>query len=322
MLDLRTLHSFVTIAGYLNMSRASEVLHISQSALSRQIQALEEDLGVPLFDRLGKRLALTAEGHDLLPRAGALLDQAQQLSSRARAMSGGQVGLLRIGATPQTIEALLSHVLVEFRKRFPAIETSLLEGSNEFLLQQVEAGAAHVAIAALPANADLQGEALFTAALFAVLPPGSALLRKRRIEIGGLAGLPLLMLRKGFMTRSLFDAACARAGLRPHSVLESDSAQTLLALARAGYGVAVVSSTALSRSAADAVPLTLEGRALTQVVSAVWSPRRYQPQVLGPFLEAVKRHVASSPHAEALRAGGSGIPPAKKKAPRREARGR
>jgi len=301
VLDLRSLRFFITVADYLNLSRAADVLHISQSALSRQIQSLEEELGIQLFDRIGKRLVLTVEGKDLLPRIAVLLDQSEQLSTRAKAMAKGQVGLLRIGATPQTIEALLSRVLVGFRERYPDIETSLVEGSNDYLLEQVEAGGAHVAIAALPDYTDLQGEELFTASLFAVMPTAAASTSSASTEIATLVHQPLLLLRKGFMTRRMFDRACAQAGLRMRCVLESDSAQTLLALAQAGYGVAVVSSTALSRAGINATLLTLDGQALTQPVHSVWNPRRYRPQMLAPFLQELKMHLKDMPYADRLR---------------------
>jgi DNA-binding transcriptional LysR family regulator len=87
MIDLKALRAFVVIGERLNMTRAAEVLHISQSALSRQIQGLEHNLGIRLFDRIGKRLVLTAEGDDLLPRAAALIDQAQNLSTRMKAIT-------------------------------------------------------------------------------------------------------------------------------------------------------------------------------------------------------------------------------------------
>jgi len=303
MLDLRALQLFVAVAERMSVSRAAHAMHISQSALSRQIQALEAQLGVRLFDRIGKRLALSAEGVDLLPRAAALLDQARDLSGRVRAMSGGEVGLLRIGATPQTIEALLSHVLVGLRQKYPAIETSLLEGPNDQLLALVESGEAHVAIAALPEQHDFEHQELFMGRLYAIAPPEYDLPRGDSVDIRALAALPLLLLRKGFMTRSLFDRACLQAGIRVRSVLESASTQTLFALANAGHGVAVVSSTAISHTRADKlVGLTLDGRPLGQMISAVWSRSRYKSSVLNPFLRELTAYIDHAPGARTLRA--------------------
>lgn len=291
MLDLRNLSFFVEVAERQNLTRAAEALHISQSALTRQVQALEAQIDLKLFDRLGKRMVLTAAGQDLLPRAAALLDHAHQLSTRVDALARGQVGLLRIGASPHTIEALMSGVLLDFRRRYPAIETTLLEGANETLVAQVRGGASHVAIASPVDDDDLEGQALFWATLHAVLPPDSPLTGQQCIEVADLTRQPLLMLRKGFLTRSLMDRACAQAGVRVRSVLESDSAYALIALARAGHGTAVVSTTALARAYPTAVPVTLHGTPIRHPVSVIWNRRRHRQAAVVAFVGAVMRYM-------------------------------
>ncbi len=300
MLDLRSLSFFVEVAERMNLTRAAQALHISQSALTRQIQALEAQMALKLFDRLGKRLVLTAAGQDLLPRAAALLDQAQALTVRVDALAHGQVGLLRIGASPHTIEALLSGVLLDFRQRYPAIETTLLEGTNETLLAQVRSGASHVAIAAPVDDEDLACKELFWATLHAVLPPQSPLRGRTHIDVAELADEPLLMLRKGFLTRSLMDRAWAEAGVRVRSVLESDSAYALIALAQAGHGTAIVTTTALVRAHHDAVPVTHLGAPIRHAVSAVWNRRRHRQAAVVAFIDAFVRHMLNPDNAPHL----------------------
>lgn len=296
MLNLRALHTFVVVAERMNMSRAAEALHISQSALSRQIQTLERDLGIQLFERHGKRLQLTAEGSDLLPRMAALVDQAIDLSARMKAMTRGQVGVLRIAATPQSIEAMLSHVLSRMRKKYPAIEASFVEGPNDTLLEHVRAGIAHVAIASVPPSMDLEKKDLFYGYLYVVLPENHPLTSCEQIEIRDLEATPILALRRGFMTRSLFDAACLEAGTRVRIILDSDSTQTLCALAKADLGVAVVSTTALSQSKGLSVKLlTLGGKPIRGMISATWNPKRYQSPALARFLEEVDDYLHENP---------------------------
>lgn len=303
MVDLKRLRAFVAVAERLSISRAADVLYVSQSALSRQIQGLESDLGIALFDRIGKRIALTAEGEDLLPRAQALLDDAYDLSSRLDATARGHLGLLRIGATPQTIETLLSHVLRNFREKWRAIEIALVEGSNDFLLDQVDAGAVHVAIAALPQHHELDGIDLFSARLFAVLPSRHPLAKQARIDVKALAEYPLLLLlREGFMTRDLFAHACAKAGVRPRSILESSSTQTLCALARTGHGIAIVSSTGVQpQKGSKDIPLIVGERVIRQTVSAVWNPRRHRSNLVEPLLQELTAFVTHSPLAARFR---------------------
>jgi LysR family transcriptional regulator, cyn operon transcriptional activator len=301
MIDLLSLKFFVEVASRLHLSRAAEALHISQPALSRRIQGVEMTLGLSLFDRHGKRLVLTSAGEDLLLRATALLEQAQQLSARAAAHSRGEVGLLRIGATPQTIEALFPKVLMAFRAQFPAIETSLLEGSSTTLIAQVLSGASHVAIASpMLVTPDLELQELFWASLFVILPPDSALAGQAEVTVEQIAAVPLLNLRKGFLTRTLFDRACVQTGVRARSVLESDNAHALIELARAGYGTAVVSSTALARASGFAIPVTCMGAPIRHPVSAVWNRLRPRHQSVTAFVQELVRQFAHADFAQHL----------------------
>lgn len=284
MFNLRTLELFIAVAERLSISHAAAAMHISQSALSRQIQKLEEDLGVRLFERTGKRLVLTAEAGDLLPRVSQLLQQAHGLSDRVQQFHQGEVGYLSLGATPQTIEAVLAPVLRALRQKNDNIEVHLVEGRNERLLDYVETGVVHTALAWAPNEQKFERLDLFKARLYAVLPPGHAATGATELELSQMGDWPILSLRRGFMTRSLVDQACEDAGLRLSKIIESDSTQTLWALARSGMGVALVSSTAVSQwNESEVVPLTLDGKPLEEVVSAVRNPERHQPMTLQIF---------------------------------------
>src|SRR4029079_18054006 len=96
-MNFRQLHTFVVIAAPGGFASAGERLHLSQPAASRQIQALEAELGIPLFDRVSRRLKLTSEGEDLLRRSRMLLHDAESLAERARARRSGHAGALRVG---------------------------------------------------------------------------------------------------------------------------------------------------------------------------------------------------------------------------------
>ena len=288
-MDLRQLKFFVTVADGLNVSRAAGVLNISQSALSRQIQALESRFGCRLFDRVGKRLVLTGEGERLLPQAAKLLEDAQALKVLGRSLAQGQVGFLRIGATPQTIASLLSRALVKFRRIYPGIEVTLVEGTNETLLDAIEKGSVHLAIAAPHANHFLARAELFNSHLLALMPARGRQAARKTVPIEALADKPILTLTRGFMTRQIFDEACMSAGLRPRIFLESASPHTLIALARKGHGIPVLSSSASVRPQMDrALQLVFNDRPIGRMVSAVWNPKRHQPAGFADLIQILK----------------------------------
>ena len=144
---------------------------MTQSAASRQIQALEDELGVRLFARIGRSARLTSEGEDLLMRSRRLLFDAEALGQRASALKTGEVGVLRVGATPQVIENLLADFLSRYRKRHPGVEVHLVEDGGSRLPGRLERG--DIDVAHMPAgDARFSSRSLHPMHVLAVLPRG------------------------------------------------------------------------------------------------------------------------------------------------------
>jgi len=289
-MDLRGLECFVGVAEHLHFSRAAERLKISQPALSRQIKRLEGEFGARLFDRVSRRVALTVAGEELLARARSLLQDAESLRTRARDLSGGSTGVLRVGATPQTLESLVSQLLTRYRRTCPKVEVQLVEDGAASLLDQIDRGLVNVAIAALPKGTMLQGRVLFPLGVLAIVPATHRLSRRRNVEVTDLVDEPLLLLRKGFMTRQLFDGACQVAHVTPRVVLESGSPHCLLSLVEGGHGIAIIPSTVrLVVVRHGVLALQQEGRQLGLWMSVIWDPRRYVPPAARIFIEEAHR---------------------------------
>src|SRR2546428_13890643 len=121
-MDCGHLRYFVAVADAGSVSRAATQLNLTQPALSRQVRALETELGLPFFDRVGRRLHLTAAGENLLERTREILRAADALRERAGALAGGRTGTLRLGATAPTPESLISAFLLGFRRAWPGID--------------------------------------------------------------------------------------------------------------------------------------------------------------------------------------------------------
>jgi DNA-binding transcriptional LysR family regulator len=118
-MELRHLHYSLAVADALNVSRAARRVRITQPALSRQVRDLERELGVDLFERGGRQLRLSAAGRELLERARHVLNEAEAMRQHAQSLQGGDVGVLRAGATPQTMERLFPRVLTRFARAIP-----------------------------------------------------------------------------------------------------------------------------------------------------------------------------------------------------------
>ena len=293
-MELRHLRYFVSVAEAASVSKAALRVHVSQPALSRQIHDLERELGVRLFVRVGRGIRLTAEGEDLLGRAREVLTRADSLGVRARALVEGSVGVLRVGATPQVIQNILPGFLTEYKRAHPGIDIELVEEGGARLLSLVEQGALHVAMTGILTGTPLERRLLFPIRVLAVTAQGPKWKGRSTIEIGDLASEPLLLLRQDFGSRQLFDAACRIAHIQPRFILESAEPNSLIALAAARHGVAVVPSTVRVVSKGIRVmPILQKRKSLGTWSSVVWDGRRELPLYAMSFIEklaAFARH--------------------------------
>ena len=289
-MELRDLRYFVAVADYHGFSRAADILRISQPALSRQVKDLEEELGLRLFDRVGRRTILTAAGSDLLERARALLYESDSIKGRASDLAGGSRGLLRLGATPHAYESFVARLLVDFRRASPQVEVTLVEEGAANLLEAVSSGAIHVAVASLPSGTGLAGRPLFPFGIVAFLPRGHPLSGVKAIDVAQLVPHPLLLMRRTFLNRQIFDAACHAAHIAPKVMLESNSAQSLMALAESTQGIAILPSTVrLDNSKNTIVPLRHNGRPLGLWMYVIWEERRYLTPAAEAFIDVAYR---------------------------------
>ena len=294
-MDLKLLAHFVAIAEAGSMALAARRLHVSQPALSRQIRELERLLGVQLFDRIGRRIALSADGAEMLARSRRLLAEAESLRARGAALGGGKGGVLRVGATPQFLEAAMPQVLTLYRRRHPEVEIRLFEGGGDRLMRGVEHGEFHIGIPTLNVVAPLQGVLLYPLRVLAVMSRRHPLASRRVLSVAELKDEPLLILGSEFHTRQLFEAACSAAGAEPRVLLESRSPQSVIALAAAGHGVAIVPSVVPLNRAGIAVAGLVRGtQPLGGWVRAVWDPRRYLPPHGESFLKTLVAYMRHS----------------------------
>src|SRR6478609_5792157 len=213
-MNLRQLQTLITVADAGGFASAAGRLHLSQPAASRQIQALEAEFGVLLFDRIGRRLQLTAEGEDIVRRGRRLLQEADSLRDRADALKGGLTGTLRVGASPQNIETVLAPFVGRFRRRHPGIEVHFVEDGGSRINDRLTQGDVHVALTTATDELFF-GRLLYPAYVLAVMASAHSLARRATIDVSELAAEPLLLLQRSFASRGWFDAACDGAGINP-----------------------------------------------------------------------------------------------------------
>jgi LysR family cyn operon transcriptional activator len=282
------LRTFVAIADHGGFGRAAARLNLTQSAASRQIQGLEAELGVKLFDRIGRGVQLTSEGEDLLRRFRRVLAEVETVGERARLLKGGETGILRVGATPQVVENLLANFLTRYRRRHPNVEVHLVEDGGVRLYGRLERGEVHLTLTAVSGR--FESRLLYPMHALAALSPTHRLARRAKLEIAELADEPLLLLGHDFGSREWFDAACSVAHIRPRVLLESAAPHTLIALAATGYGIAVIPSNAqVPRGTVRTVPLVHRGASVGRWAMIAWDQQRF----LAPYAEQFVAEIAA-----------------------------
>lgn len=295
-MDLRHARTFVTVAELGTVSKAALHLRIAQPALSRQLLTLEHELGLRLFDRIGRRLLLTGEGEQLLSACRALLASASAVTEHAELLRRGDTGILKIAGSPQHIESVLSQFLHRYAARYPKVEVRISEGTGSDILTLLERGDIHLGQNLLHAvkldERHFGSLPLGSVELLAACHPSTPLGREHTIDIARLAAVPLLLMDSGFGFRRAFDAASRMAGLKPAILFESRDPHTLLALAEAGHGVAIVpAQLQCDRYRVRILGITYGGRILREPLTISWDKRRPLPRFAKDYCEMLAAYM-------------------------------
>lgn len=295
-MDLRRLRTFVTVAEQGSVSKAALRLHISQPALSKQIQELQQALGLKLFDRIGRRLVLTPEGEQLLGGCRALLGHASSLDEQAQLLKRGDTGTLKVAASPMQIETVLSAFLPRYAEQYPNVQVRLVEEVGNNTLAMLERGEIHIGIGLLDAvQADDRQFAIFPMRpleFIVACHPSYPLERGGALDISRIVSHPMLLSDTSFSARKKFDAICRLAGLTPNILMESRAHHTKLALAEAGLGIALISTSVQThRYRLRTVRMTYNGKPILEPLAVVWDKRRTLPRYARHFCESLAAHM-------------------------------
>jgi DNA-binding transcriptional LysR family regulator len=216
--ELRHVRYFIAVAEYLNFSKAAQQLHIAQPPLSRQIRQLEEDLGVTLFLRNKRSVALTKPGQIFLDEARKLVVQAGHAMEAARHAQKGESGVVRIGIA-SGLGGMVSKVVFEHRKRLPAIEIECRDVFSSFQNDALRKGEIDIGFLRPPLDQlNLDCELLFEEEFVVVLPKRHKLAKRRFLRLKEIADEPLIIFDRNFST-GLYDKILglySRQGLTPH----------------------------------------------------------------------------------------------------------
>lgn len=294
MIDVRQLRYFKAVAEALHFGRAAQQLHIAQSALSRQIQQLEKDLGVLLLQRNQRRLELTPAGALLLGRANRILNEIARAAIDVQRLHRGEFGLLSVGFIHSSTYWLLPSILQRFLEIYPDVELDLHEMSSSEQLVALPRGEIDVGILRPPVgNPELRVHTVLEEHLVLAVPGRHPLAKQRKAALEAVAAEPFVLVSpqgSPFLHARIL-SMCEARGFSPRVVQSAAQLHTIMALVAAGMGVAIVPETARTLNGSNVRLLQVEGAQSLVEIALAWRADREGPMLrsFGDVAESVVR---------------------------------
>lgn len=289
-MEVDQLRYFLRVAERGNFTRAAEELNISQPALSRSIQKLEEELGQPVFERKTRSVALTDAGTLLQSRAQQILALIED--TKAEISDDGRSGQIRIGAIPTIAPFFLPDLLRQFSTEFPAASIIVQEDTTDHLLKRCTQGEIDLAILALPVPAKyLEVEELFQEELLLVLPPDHPLVNKPQIRLNDIKSLPFVLLDEAHCLSDNIVSFCRQRSFHPVAVEQTSQLAMVQELVSLSHGISMVPQMARKLDQSDRrVYRSMSGTRPVRKIAMVWNPYRFQSRLLQAFQERLRTY--------------------------------
>jgi LysR family transcriptional activator of glutamate synthase operon len=270
-MQIEELRWFVAVVEDPNVTRAAAVLHVSQPALSRSLRRLETQLGVRLFDRVGRALVPNRHG---LAYAAHVRRALEELDAGREALES-EAGAIRLAFLHTLGTWLVPELIGAFRAEHPDVRFRLSQGSAAGLAEEVFEGRADLLLTS-PRPPRLAWRALLDEPLRLFVPPGHRLERRRRVRLEEVGEDPFVVMRHEYGLRGTTDELLARAGVTPRIAFEGEDPETLRGLVAAGLGVALLPGH-------DGKGLAVADAGASRTIGLAWHAERYRPPAVETF---------------------------------------
>jgi DNA-binding transcriptional LysR family regulator len=246
-MDIRQLEMFLAVAGENGFTRAGERLHVSQSAISRQIGLLERELGGPLFNRDGRSVSLTPSGEILVGTAHRVfreMQQAVEQLSDVRELRGGRI---RLSGGMSVCMYILPRLLKRYRKLHPDVDVRVSSGSSEEIIRKLRGREMDLALLTLPVIADdLQVVPVLKEEMVVVTAQRHPFARKRMVSAREIGKYPLILYETGSRTRETIENFLREENVSADVAMETENAEIIKAMVASGIGITVLSHAAVA----------------------------------------------------------------------------
>ncbi|PST82348.1 LysR family transcriptional regulator [Pedobacter yulinensis] len=283
-MELRQLRYFLKAKELLNFTEAAKALHISQSTLSQQIKQLEEELNVPLFNRVGKRITLTEAGNLFSDYALQSISRANEGLMLLQDLKNLNTGKITIGVI-YSMRIMFARQLIRFAAQYPNIKIQVVFGTTKDLLEQLNM---HRFDFILTFNEEcseshLKYQTVLQSNMVLVTARKSALAQKAGISLAEVAGLPLALPFNGYSTIQFIEESFSEKNLNPNICMEINDIPTLFEMVKTGNWHTILSDTSVNDPEVTAVPI--EGKNMRRTIMIISLRHAYEKKAVKKFCE-------------------------------------
>lgn len=290
VVEIRHLHYFMAVCEELHFTKAAEKLGISQPTLSQQIRILENELGMPLFDRIGKKIVVTEAGSLLFSYATEMLTTLQNVKDAIKDLQELQGGQISVGIMPSDLDYRITQLVIDFHEKFPKVKLKILASID--IMRQVLENEVDIGIGTnVEADDRLVMIPLCREEYVLVVSKEHALAKQTAITIAELKELPMVMYPEGFLGREVVEDVVKTHGFQLHTILETSSVTSIMNLVRENIGVTVQPYPLIQQmNDPNLCSIRILNGAPSRSLSIIYRIDRYVSQATIVFIEQLKEY--------------------------------
>lgn len=279
-MEFRQLESFLTLCEELHFTRAAERLGITQPTLSYQMKSLEDEFGIYLFDRIGKKIALTEAGHILKERALNIMNHVHGAREEIQQLKNVKRGKLTVGTLPGELSHFVSKILFDFHRKFADVRVQILESDD--VVERVLKNEIDFALTILPAEDErLARRSMYEEEFLVAVAERHPLAGREIVSLEDILKEPLVLFPASHKCRQLLDATCKSGGSKLQPNIETSSIETIMSLVEQGIGISILSETLLKREQRSGIQAIRLDRPIRRQVGIVHLKDKY----IGPAVQ-------------------------------------
>ena len=302
-MDLRQLEILKAVADTGSFTGAGRRLHVSQSAVSRQILLLESELNEPLFWRIKRKVRITPAGEALLQLAIRVFDDIKETTAGITETQEKLTGSVRLVGGMTVCLFVFPLLLREFRRAHPEVDVKVITGSAERLLRKLRAGSADLGLLTLPIDEpDLVTVPVIREEMMLLTYPSHPLAKRNRVEPQELVRQPFVLYEPGSNTRRVIDELFIKERIQPRIVMETENVEIIKAMVRSGIGIAITSQHAVEREVKEGqlAAVRIAGHTLVRETGWVYLKANRIPRKIDEMIRTLEKTLPKSATVSAM----------------------